>query len=191
MDISSQPKPLQAPRLEHVRDTAMSKQLNVWLPEEYRDYIAGRAEEERCGMNKIISDLIRDDIVRRKGEFTQNASLLVLQEMIAKELHHTHAQLRQQLREDRAEEREDLQCYLKKQFDRLAGLVVNAIRNGGVARRLVYTVLAKAHGGPFAKEAYEYAEKRTNEDLAPKKKTSLAQYTLMEEVPIKERNGHA
>lgn len=171
-----------------------TKQLNVWISEEYRDYIAGRAEEEHCGMNKIVADLIRDDIARRKGEFTQQASLLVLQEMLAKELHRTHAQLRQQLREDRAEEREDLQGYLKKQFDRLAGLTVSSIKNGGIARRLIYTVLAKAHGGLFAKEAYDHAEKKTNEELTPKKKTPLDQYVLIEETETateRARNGHA
>jgi uncharacterized protein YqeY len=169
-----------------------NKQLNIWIQEDYKDYIASRAEEEKCGMNKIVSDLIRDDIARRKGEFTQNAALAVLQEMLVKELHQTHAQLRQQLREDRAGEREDLQAYLKKQFDRLAGLTVNAIRNGGVARRLIYTVLAKAHGSPFAKEAYQHAEEKTNEELAPKRKTPLDQYVLTDETPAeKARNGHA
>lgn len=169
-----------------------TKQLNVWIPEEYRNWVAERAEKENCGMNKIIADLIRDDIARRKGEFTQQATLTVLQEMIVRELHQTHAQLRQQLREDRAEERADLREYLKKQFDRLAGLTVWSIKNGGIAYRLVYTVLAKAHGGPFAKETYGIAEKRTIEDIAPKKKTPLDQYTLIEEEPTeKASNGHA
>jgi predicted HicB family RNase H-like nuclease len=168
-----------------------TKQLNVWIPEEYRDYVAERAEKEKCGMNKIIADLIRDDIARRKGEFTQNAALAVLQEMLVKELHQTHAQLRQQLREDREEEREDQQGYLKKQFDRLAGLTVTSIKHGGIARRLIFTVLAKAHGGPFAREAYQHAEERTLEELAPKKKTPLYQDTLIDETPTeKARNGH-
>ena len=171
-----------------------TKQLNVWIPEEYRDYIAEKAEEEHCGMNRIISDLIRDDIARKKGEFAQSASLLLLQEMIQKEFHQNHIQLRQQLREqlreDRAEERDDLREYLKKQFDRLAGLTVSSIKNGGIAFRLVYTVLAKAHGGPFAKEAYEHAEKRTIEALAPKE-TPIDQYVLMDEEPTeKASNGH-
>jgi hypothetical protein len=172
-----------------------TRQLNVWIAEEYKDYIAERAEEEHCGMNKIVSDLIRDDIVRRKGDVAQSASLLLLQEMLRKEFHQNHIQLRdqlrQQLREDRAEERADLREYLKKQFDRLAGLAVWSIKNGGIAYRLVYTVLAKGHGGPFAKEAYGIAEKRTIEDIAPKKKTPLDQYTLMEEESTeKASNGH-
>ncbi len=82
-----------------------TRQLNVWIPEDYRDYIAKRAEEEHCGMNKIVSDLIRDDIARRKGEFAQSASLLLLQEMIQKEFHQNHIQLRQQLREQLREDR--------------------------------------------------------------------------------------
>jgi hypothetical protein len=169
-----------------------TKQLNVWIPEEYRNWIAERAEKENCGMNKIIADLIRDDIARHKEEFIQNASLLVLQEMLAKEIHQTHAQLRQRLREDRAEEREDLWETMKKQFDRLAGLTVNATRNGGIARRLVYILLSKAHGSQFAKEAHDYATKKTNEDLTPKPKSSIERYALIEEMPAEETsNGHA
>lgn len=168
-----------------------TKQLNVWISEEYRNWIAERAEKEQCGMNKIVADLIREDIARHNEEFTQNASLLVLQEILAKELRQTHAQLRQHLREDRAEEREDLWELFKKQFDRLAGLTVSAIRNGGIARRLLYILLSKAHGSNFAKEAHDYAEKKTNEDLAPKRKSSIEQYALMEETPAEKSNGHA
>ena len=90
-----------------------TKQLNVWIPEEYRNWVAERAEKENCGMNKIIADLIRDDIARHKEEFIQQASLVVLQEIIAREIHQTHAQLRQHLRADRAEEREDMWEILK------------------------------------------------------------------------------
>jgi hypothetical protein len=166
-----------------------TKQLNVWIPEEYRNWVAERAEAENCGMNKIIADLIREDIARRKGEFTQQAALAVLQEMLVKELRQAHVQLRQQLREDRAEEREDERGYLKKQFDRLAGLTVFAIKNGGIARRLIYTVLAKAHGGPFAKEAYQHAEEKTNEELAPRKKTPLDRYVLIEDSPTEKASS--
>ncbi|HEU5382220.1 MAG TPA: Arc family DNA-binding protein [Ktedonobacteraceae bacterium] len=169
-----------------------TKQLNVWIPEELRDYIAERAEEEGCGMNKIVADLIRNDIAQRKGEFTRQTSLTVLQEILVRELHQTHAQLRQHLREDRAEEREDLWETLKKQFDRVAGLTVNATRNGGIARRLLYVLLSKTHGSNFAKEAYDYAAKKTNEDLTPKKKFAIEQYALIEETPAAETsNGHA
>ncbi len=169
-----------------------TKQLNVWIPEEYRDWVAARAEEEQCGMNKIIAELIRDDIARQKGAFTQNASLSVFQDMLTRELHQTHAQLRRQLREDREEEKGEVRDYLKKQFDRLAGLTVLANRSGGIARRLLYTLLAKAHGAQFAKEVYEHAEAKTNEELTPKKKAALNQYVLSEEAPATEaRNGHA
>ncbi len=34
------------------------KQLNVWIAEDLRNYVAQRAEQEKCGMNKIIAELI-------------------------------------------------------------------------------------------------------------------------------------
>lgn len=160
-----------------------TKQLNVWVPEEYRNHVATRAEEEQCGMNKIIADLIRDDIARRNGEFTQQTSLVVLQEMISTEFYKAHAQLRQNLRADREEERESWLEYLKKQFDRIAGLAVFSTRNGGISRRLLYTLIAKAHGGQFAKEAYDHAAAKTQEELSPKKK-AIDHYVLTDDAAI-------
>jgi hypothetical protein len=45
-----------------------TKQLNVWIPEDLRDYIARRADNEKYPMNAIIADLIRDDIVKRNEQ---------------------------------------------------------------------------------------------------------------------------
>ena len=145
------------------------KQLNVWIDEELKDYIAERAKEEDQGMNDVIADLIRADIARRKGEFLQNNTLAVIQQMLAAEIHRTHAQLRQDLREDREEETASLLEYLKKQFNRVAGLTIFATRNAGIARRLTYTSLSKEYGPQFAKQAYEHAKEKAQEELLPKR----------------------
>lgn len=145
------------------------RQLNVWIDEELKNYIAERAKEEDRGMNDVIADLIRADIARRKGEFLQNNTLAVIQQMLATEIHRTHAQLRQDLREDREEETASLLEYLKKQFNRVAGLTIFATRNAGIARRLAYTSLSKQYGPQFAKEAYQHAKEKAQEELLPKK----------------------
>ena len=42
-----------------------TKQLNIWIPEDLREYVARRADDEQHPMNTIIADLIRADIVKR------------------------------------------------------------------------------------------------------------------------------
>jgi hypothetical protein len=148
------------------------KQLNIWLPEELRNYVAQRAKQEKRGRNQIIADLIRQDMAQRNGQFVEHNSLIVMREMVAAELRQAHAQLRRDLREDREHEEESRREWVRKQVDRLAGLMVMAIRNSGIGRRLTYTLLSKAHGTTFAKAAYDDAREKANRELLPKKAAS-------------------
>ena len=50
----------------------------------------------------------------------------------------------------------------------MAALIVHAIRNAGIGRRLSYSVLAKAYGPSFAQSAFEDAKEKTQRELAPK-----------------------
>src|SRR5712692_10980392 len=103
------------------------KQLNVWLPVELRNYVAQRAKQEKRGRNQIIADLIRQDMAQRSGQFVEHNSLLVMREMVAAELRQAHAQLRHDLREDREHDEDRKREWVRKQVDRLAGLIVMAI----------------------------------------------------------------
>ncbi len=146
-----------------------TKQLNVWLPVELRDYVAQRAEDEKRGMNLIIADLIRQDMVQRQSDLVQGNTLALVREMLTEEMQKAHTQLRRSLRDDREAEAEEARDWMKKQVDRLAGLSVMAIRNAGIARRLVYAVLSKAHGPTFAKAVYDDAVEKAKKELLPKK----------------------
>ncbi len=145
------------------------KQLNVWLPEELRNHVAKRAEQEKRGMNAIIAELIQHDIAQRHSEMVESNSLAVVREMMAEEIRQAHAQLRRSLRDDREAEAELHHEWVQKQIDRLAGLSVMAIRNAGIARRLVYTVLSKSYGPGLAKVAHDDAREKVQLELLPKK----------------------
>ena len=145
------------------------KQVNFWIPEALRNHLARRAEEEKRTMTDIVIDLIREDIARHDGELLQNQTLVVLQEMVAAELRQANAQLRRDLREDREHEAESLFERLKKQFDRVAGLTVVSVRNGGIARRMIYSAISKAFDPSFAKAVYDHARQKAQEELLPKK----------------------
>jgi hypothetical protein len=148
------------------------KQLNVWLPVELRNYVAQRAKQEKRGRNQIIADLIRQDMAQRNGQLVEQNSLVVIREMVATELRQAHAQLRRDLREDREHEAESHREWVRKQVGRLAGLIIMAIRNSGIGRRLSYTLLSKAHGPEFAKATYDDARAKANRELLPKKAPS-------------------
>lgn len=144
-------------------------QLNVWIPEDLRNHVTQRAKDEKRGQNAIIADLIREDIARRSGEFVTQNALIVVQEIVAAEIRQAHAQLRRDLREDREQEAENFFERLKKQFDRLAGLTVMSVRNGGIARRMMYSAISKAFDPPFAKAVYDRAREKAQEELLPRK----------------------
>ncbi len=111
-------------------------------------------------------------MARRNGQLAEQSSLVVFREIIASELQKSSAQLRRDLREDREYEAESQFEWFKKQFDRLAGLTVMAVRNGGIARRLTYSMLSKTHGANFAKAAYEDAREKARQELLPRKAAS-------------------
>lgn len=149
------------------------RQVNFWIPEALRNHLARRAADEKRTMTDIVIDLIREDIVRRNGELMQNQTLVILQEMVAAELRQANAQLRRDLREDREHEAESFFERLKKQFDRLAGLTVMSVRNGGIARRMIYSAISKAFDPPFAKAVYDHARQKAQEELLPKKVSTV------------------
>lgn len=82
------------------------KQLNVWIPEDLRNYVAERAEHENSTMTKIIIELIRQDMARHHGELIEQNSLVILREIVAAEMRQAHAQLRRDLRDVRTSEAE-------------------------------------------------------------------------------------
>ena len=155
------------------------KQLNVWIPEELKNYLAQRSDHEGRGMNVIVAELIRRDMVQRQGEIVADNSLAVLREMVSAEMRQAHAQLRRDLRDDHEQEQETQNEWFKKQFDRLAGLMVMSVRNGGIARRLIYTLLSKTYGSSFAKSVYDHAKEKAQDELLPKKAPNT--HVLIEE----------
>lgn len=149
-----------------------NKQLNVWIPEDLREYVARRADDEKCPMNAIITDLIKNDIATRHTQFTEQTSLMVIQEMVAIEMRKAHAQLRRELREDRQLEAASFFERLHEQFDRLASFMIMCVRSSGIIRRLTYALLSKGYGPHFAKAAYEEAKEKAHQELLLKRASS-------------------
>ncbi len=153
------------------------KQLNVWIPDELREYIAQRAKQEDRGMNAIIADLIRQDIARHNGELIEQQSLPVIREIVREEIQKSSAELRRALRLDREFERTADRDFFQKNFNRIAGLTVRSLQNAGIARRLVYSLLAKAFTPTFALQAYEDAKEKMQQELLPRRSKDEDEHT--------------
>src|SRR2546430_2716644 len=136
-------------------------QLNVWIPKDLKDYLADRAKREnKQGMNVVVAELIRQERAREQGEVVEQQSLPVLQEMVQKEIQQALAEHRREVRDDRIRELDAQRDYLRRGFDRMAALIIHAIRNAGIGRRLSYTLLAKAYGSSFATSALDDAKEK-------------------------------
>lgn len=145
--------------------------LNIWISEESKDYLEQRKDaESKPGMNVIVEELIRADMARRQGKVIEQQALPAITEIVRAEVRHATADLRRELRQDRELEHIAERDFLRKHFDRVAGLIVHSIRNSGIARRLTYSLLAKAYGAPFALQMFEDAKEKAKLELLPRKK---------------------
>ena len=140
-----------------------TKQLNVWIPEDLRDYVARRADDEKHPMNAIIADLIRDDIVKRNEQLTEQTTLIVLQEWLQQSFAQKCARpmlsyATNYVRTGNGK----LSCFLSvsEAIWTDGRLLVAAVRSSGIARRLLYTLLSKDHGARFAKAVYDDAREK-------------------------------
>jgi gamma-glutamylcysteine synthetase len=144
-------------------------QLNVWISVEARQYLDERFKEEGRHLNEQIEDLIRKDMAVHHGEIVEQQSLPVISEIIETKLRKATAQLRSDLREDmQLEMIEQIKTITRNSDNRLASLIVRAVRDAGIIRRLLYALVAKTHGAAFATEAYENAREKAGQELAPR-----------------------
>lgn len=151
-------------------------QLNVWIDKKYKDQLEQwKQDENKPGMNIIVEELIEAEIARRNGEIIEQNSLPAIQEIVRGEIQKAAAQLRRDLRQDREIEQTAQRDYLRKGFDRIAGLVIHAIRNSGFAQRFGYATLAKAYGPSFAMGIYEDSKERIERQLSPRKEQDVEQ----------------
>lgn len=103
----------------------------------------------------------------KKGEIIEQQSLPVIRDIVQSEVRKALAQLRTDLREDmRLEFTNEMKALARASDNRLAALLVRAIRDSNVARRLIYANLARSHGPDFANRAYEDAKQKAGKDLA-------------------------
>lgn len=120
-------------------------------------------------MNVITDELLAIGIAVKRGEVIEQQSLPVIREIIDTSMRKHLARQREEIREDMAlEYTNEIKAITRSSDNRLAALIVKTLRDANIARRLMYTLLAKAYGGKFAMEAYEDASQKAGRDIARK-----------------------
>ena len=141
-------------------------QLNVWISAVAKQYLDERFEREGRHLYEQIEDYIRKDMAAHRGEVVEQQSLPVISELVETALRKYAAQLRIDLRNDmQIEIVEQFKTISRNSDNRLAGLIVRAVRDAGIIRRMLYALVAKTHGADFASEAYENAREKAGQEL--------------------------
>ena len=148
----------------------MRKRLDVQVEEERYDYIKDVSDRSDVPMNVLSDELLAIGIAVKRGEVIEQQSLPVIREIIDTALRKHLARQRTDLREDMALEfTHEIKAVTRASDNRLAALIVKTLRDANIARRLMYTLLAKAYGGTFAMQAYEDASQKAGRDIANRK----------------------
>lgn len=143
------------------------KQLNVWIDGDLKDALSERAEREGKKLKELVEHILRQDVARERGEIIEQQSLPVISDIIDSKLRKATAQLHADLLEDmHLEILEAIKTMIRNSDNRLASLIVRAVRDAGIIRRLLYALVAKTHGAAFATEAYESAREKAGQELA-------------------------
>ena len=151
------------------------KQLNVWIDSDLKDALAQRAKREKTSVTDLTEDILRQDMARQNGEIIEQQALPIIREIVTTEIRKGMAQLLGDLRDElHLHLLEEIKTVTHLSDDRFAKLMVQAVRDAGIGRRLVLAHVSKAYGPDFARSAYESAKEDVGKTLAEKVTTKAS-----------------
>lgn len=153
------------------RRNSGKSQLNVWIGSSSRATLTTLAQGKH--LNTFIEELIQQEAARRKGEILDTKTLPVMREMIQQEFLRVIADLQLNLREEMHRQNQEgkadiiaeMKARERRSDDRLASLIIRAIREGGISRRMLFTYLA-IEDHQRALEIYEDAKAKVGKEIA-------------------------
>jgi hypothetical protein len=148
----------------------LRKRLDVQIDAERFDYIKSESDRTGKAMNVISDELLSIGIALKRGEIIEQQSLPVIREIVDTALRKHLAAQRTAIQEDMSLEfTNEIKAISRNSDNRLAALIVRTLRDANIARRLMYTLLAKAYGADFAMKAYEDASEKAGRDISNRK----------------------
>ncbi len=156
------------------------QQLNVWIPEDYKTFLDQCAKRENRTVKAIIKGLIEREMAQARGEEMERQSLPAMRAMVREEVQRGTGELYTRLHDSvLGDLRNDLKESLHQNTTKLAKLLTRTVRDSGILRRLLYSLVSKATGREFAAKAYEHAEEMTRKELS-ERVTALPLSPLLE-----------
>ncbi|WP_126602037.1 hypothetical protein [Dictyobacter aurantiacus] len=141
------------------------ERLNIYLDPALRAAIRDLAGSDGHS-SQVAEELLRLGLGLKKGETIEQQSLPVIRDLLQYEMRKSLSQLRNELREDmQLEILNEMKAVTRRSDDRLASLIVRAIREGGLSRRMIYALLAR-DDAQFALHVYDDARVKVGKDLA-------------------------
>ncbi len=145
----------------------MKKRLDVHVGAERYDYVRDLSDTSGVPMNVIADELLSIGIAVKRGEVIEQQSLPIIREIVNTELRKQFAQQREAIREDMSLEfTNEFKVITRQSDNRLAAIMMRIARDSNIARRLIYTVLARSYGPDFALRAYDDAREKAGKELS-------------------------
>jgi hypothetical protein len=142
------------------------KRFDVWLPSDLYEALSAQSEQEGRPMRAIVEEYVRAGMARARGEELEQRALPLVREIVSDELRKANAQLYTKLTGGlQADLLAEIKTQGRRSDDRLAALSLRAIREGGIAWRLVYALIARQLSPTIAGEAYQDAKAKAGESL--------------------------
>jgi|SRR6266567_9493555 len=132
------------------------ERLNLYYSPDIANALREFAGEEQR-LSETAEEIIRLGLSLKRGETVAEQSLPVISRIV-----------RQELQAFRSDIAEDLKKSERRLGDRLAGLIVRAVKEILIARRMLYSLLGKSYGKTLADEAYEDAATKAGRDIVSK-----------------------
>jgi hypothetical protein len=149
----------------------MKTQVNIRMDVTLKKALEEHAKQQETSVTDLIERYIRKGLAQERGEVVEEQSLPALREMVSTELRRAQAQFRLDIREDLEHEvMGPMREMTKRHDDRLASLTVHAIREAGLARRILYAFVGRAVSEEFARVIFTGAKEAVGRDLSSNRK---------------------
>lgn len=137
----------------------MKQRLEIRIDEDTRAALEIEARRADKSLNAIVEKYIQDGLARSQGKLIEVESLPLMREAVREETGKVMAQLYEKLRADLAAQN-------KRADDRLASLMMKAVRFSGLGQRMLYHFMVRQLGQARADQIYGQAKEQTGKDLA-------------------------
>jgi uncharacterized protein YjiS (DUF1127 family) len=143
------------------------ERLDVFISEDIRDYIVATAQQEGKHLYLVTEELLRVGIMQKEGKVIEHEFLPAVREVVQGEMLKAMSAMRLAVREDmRTIIVPGVQEHSTKGVDKLARLLVRTLRDVGIIRRQVYSLLANAVGVDGAQKLYRDAQEKAIQEMS-------------------------